>query len=79
MIYLDFALEQPILETILTDPQRIILLPEETYNKFYKYVLQEELYEDISKLESVKNSLTSKTFEECMEDVMNSTDWVEID
>jgi hypothetical protein len=78
MIYLDFALEQPILETILTDPQRIIILPEETYNKFYKYMLQEELYEDISKLESVKNKLTTKTLDQCMEDVMNSGNWVEL-
>ena len=79
MIYLDFYIEQPLLNTILTDPQRVTMIPEETYNKFYKYMLQEELYEDISKLESVKNRLTSKTFEECMEDAMNSTDWVEID
>jgi len=79
MIYLDFYIEQPLLNIILTDPQRVTMIPEETYNKFYKYMLQEELYEDISKLESVKNSLTSKTFEECMEDAMNSTDWVEID
>ena len=79
MIYLDFYIEQPLLNIILTDPQRVTMIPEETYNKFYKYMLQEELYEDISKLESVKNRLTSKTFEECMEDAMNSTDWVEID
>jgi hypothetical protein len=79
MIYLDFYIEQPLLNIILTDPQRVTMIPEETYNKFYKYMVQEELYEDISKLESVKNRLTSKTFEECMEDAMNSTDWVEID
>lgn len=79
MVYLDFCIEQPLLNIILTDPQRVTMIPEETYNKFYKYMVQEELYEDISKLESVKNRLTSKTFEECMEDAMNSTDWVEID
>ena len=78
MIYLDFAIEQPILEIILTDPQRITMLPEETYNKFYKYMLQEELYEDISKLESVKNKLTTKTLDQCMEDAMNSDNWVEL-
>ena len=79
MVYLDFCIEQPLLNIILTDPQRITMLPEETYNKFYKYMVQEELYEDIPKLESVKNRLTSKTFEECIEDAMNSTDWVEIE
>lgn len=61
------------------DPQRITMLPEETYNKFYKYMLQEELYEDISKLESVKNRLTAKTLDECMKDAMSSADWVEIE
>lgn len=79
MIYLDFYIEQPILEIILMDPQRIVMLPEETYNKFYKYMLQEELYEDIYKLESVKNSLTTKTLDECMKDVMSSANWVEIE
>ena len=79
MIYLDFCIEQPILEIILRDPQKIIMLPEETYNKFYKYMLQEELYEDISKLESVKNKLTTKTLDECMKDAMSSANWVEIE
>lgn len=78
MIYLDFTIEQPLLGIILADPQRITILPEETYNKFYKYMLQEELYEDISKLESVKNKLTTKTLDQCMEDAMNSNNWVEL-
>lgn len=79
MIYLDFYIEQPLLNIILTDPQRVTMIPEETYNKFYKYMVQEELYEDISKLESVKNKLTTKTLDECMKDAMSSADWVEID
>jgi hypothetical protein len=79
MVYLDFCIEQPLLEMILMDPQRITILPEETYNKFYKYILQEELYEDIPKLESVKNKLTTKTLYECMKDAMSSADWVEIE
>lgn len=41
-------------------------------------MLQEELYEDMPKLESVKNRLTTKTLDQCMEDAMNSNNWVEI-
>lgn len=66
MIYLEFSIEQPIFNKIIINPKSIKVLPEETYNKFYKFMLQEELYEDIHKLESIKDRLTSKTLDECI-------------
>jgi hypothetical protein len=78
MIYLEFSMEQPIFNKMIINPKAIKALPEETYNKFYKFMLQEELYEDIHKLESIKDRLMSKTLNECVEDVMNKSDWIEL-
>jgi hypothetical protein len=78
MIYLEFSMEQPIFNKMIINPKAIKALPEETYNKFYKFMLQEELYEDIHKLESIKDRLISKTLNECVEDVMNKSDWIEL-
>lgn len=74
MIYLEFSIEQPIFNKIIINPASIKSLPEETYNKFYKFMLQEELYEDIHKLESIKDRLIFKTLDECVKDVMNKSD-----
>ena len=74
MIYLEFSIEQPIFNKIIINPASIKTLPEETYNKFYKFMLQEELYEDIHKLESIKDRLIFKTLDECVKDVMNKND-----
>jgi len=63
---------------MIINPKAIKALPEETYNKFYKFMLQEELYEDIHKLESIKDRLISKTLNDCVEDVMNKSDWIEL-
>lgn len=73
MIYLEFSIEQPIFNKIIINPASIKALPEETYNKFYKFMLQEELYEDIHKLESIKDRLISKTLDECVKNVMNKS------
>lgn len=78
MVYLDFAIEQPLLEILIRNPQQISTLPEETYNKFHKYLLQEELYEHMGKLESVKDRLTTKTLEEYMRDIESNSEWEEI-
>jgi hypothetical protein len=78
MIYLDFAIEQPLFESIIRNPQAILSLPEETYNRFFKFMIQEEMYEDISKLESVKDRLTTKTLDEYIEDVIDGDGWVEL-
>jgi hypothetical protein len=78
MIYLEFSMEQPIFNKMIINPKDIKALPEETYNKFYKFMLQEELYEDIHKLESIKDRLISKTLNDCVEDVMNKSDWIEL-
>jgi hypothetical protein len=78
MIYLEFSMEQPIFNKMIINPKAIKALPEETYNKFYKFMLQEELYEDIHKLESIKDRLISKTLNDCVEDVMNKSDWIEL-
>ncbi len=74
MIYLEFSIEQPIFNKIIINPASIKTLPEETYNKFYKFMLQEELYEDIHKLESIKDRLISKTLDDCVKNVMNKSD-----
>ena len=78
MIYLDFAIEQPLLNIVLRNPKKITILPEETYNKFHKYLLQEELYEHMGKLESVKDRLTTKTLEELLEEAERNNGWEEV-
>ena len=78
MIYLEFAIEQPLFNKIITNPENIKALPEETYNKFFKFMLQEELYEDIRNLESIKDRLVSKTLEEYMEDITDNLEWTEL-
>ena len=78
MIYLEFSIEQPLFNKIITKPETVKVLPEETYDKFYKFMLQEELYEDIHKLESVKDRLISKTLSEYMKDIMDNLVWTEV-
>ena len=62
-IELDCGVEEPVLSTILTTPNRIVFVPKNMYEKFKKYLIQEERYEDIAKLELIKNKVTSYDYE----------------
>lgn len=73
-IDLEIGLEEPIFQTILNNPEKIITLPKGFYEKFMDYMLQEEMYEHIPKLESIKQKVSDKTFDEMMEGI----DWVEL-
>lgn len=67
-IELDFGVEEPVLKTILTTPERITFIPTNMYEKFKNYLIQEERYEDIKKLESIKNKISdSYDLEDCEE------------
>jgi hypothetical protein len=78
MITLEFAIEQPIFNLILSNPDKVLILPKETYDKFFKFMIQEEFYEDISKLESIKGRLVDSTIDELIEDITTKGDWVEL-
>jgi len=67
-IELDFGVEEPVLNTILTTPERITFIPTYMYEKFKNYLIQEERYEDIKKLESIKNKISdSYDLDDCEE------------
>ena len=73
-IELEIGCEQPIFETMLTNPQPIMFLPTGYYEKFMNYLIQEEMYEDITKLEGIKDKVSDKTFEEMIENIV----WTEL-
>lgn len=54
--------------TILNNPEIISLLPNEWYVNFMCYIIQEEMYEYISKLQSLKGVITNKTWTEINEE-----------
>ena len=59
-IKLDSGVEEPILNTILTTPDRIVFIPSDMYNKIEKYLIQEERYEDIKKLTLIKHKINDE-------------------
>lgn len=65
-IELEIYVEQPIFELIINSPEKITSLPKEMYNKFKNYLIQEERFEDITKLENIKNKVINKTLEEML-------------
>lgn len=67
-IQLEIGCELPIFQTILSSPDKILTLPNGYYEKFMYYILQEEMYEYIPKLESVKDRVSAKTLDEMLED-----------
>jgi len=64
IIELEIGCEKPVFETILVNPERILVLPKGYYEKFMDYMIQEEMYEYIPKLESIKDKISNKTFGE---------------
>ena len=65
IVELDSGLEMQILGEILVgDADRIAILPKGWDELFMAYMIQEELYEFIPKLESVKHKVSDKTFDE---------------
>ena len=66
-IELEIGCEKPIFETILINPEKILVLPKGYYETFIEYMLQEEMYEDITKLENIKDKISDKTFDELLE------------
>lgn len=66
-IELEIGCEKPIFETILINPEKILVLPKGYYETFIEYMLQEEMYEDITKLENIKDKISDKTFDELVE------------
>lgn len=49
---------------LLVNPEKIVVLPKGYYEKFMDYMIQEEMYEYIPKLESIKDKISNKTFSE---------------
>lgn len=69
---LEIGVEQPIFQMIINNPNKVLTLPKEFYDKFLKYMIQEEMYEHIPKLEGLKDKIIDKTFEQLMEESYNS-------
>lgn len=69
MIKLNPNTEVPILYSILEYPSEIIQVPRECYDKFHKYLIQEERYEDILTLESIEDKIVDKTLNEMMNEL----------
>ena len=61
MIELETYLELPILNSILTTPEKIL-------QKFFDYLIQEERYEDIILLEKLKCKILDKTIKEILDE-----------
>lgn len=73
-IELEFGCERPLFEIILANPEKIVALPKGYYEKFLGYMIQEEMYEDIPKLEAVKNKISDETLDE----MLKNCKWIEI-
>ena len=69
---LEIGVEQPIFQMVINNPNKVLTLPKEFYDKFLKYMIQEEMYEYIPKLEGLKDKIIDKTFEQLMEESYNS-------
>jgi hypothetical protein len=68
---LEIGVEQPIFQMVINNPDKVLILPKEFYDKFLKYMIQEEMYEYIPKLEGLKDKIIDKTFEQLMEESYN--------
>ena len=64
IIELEIGCEKPVFETILVNPEKILVLPKGYYEKFMDYMIQEEMYEYITKLESIKDKISNNTLGE---------------
>lgn len=63
--YLDAGFEMQMLNVLIEHgPDEIAWLPKDWYEKFMEYMLKNELYEHIPKLEAVKHKVRDETFEE---------------
>lgn len=51
---------------IINDPNKIIQLPKGFYEKIMDYMVQEEMYEHIPKLQSIKHKISDKTLDEIL-------------
>jgi hypothetical protein len=69
---LEIGVEQPIFQMVINNPNKVLTLPKEFYDKFLKYMIQEEMYEYIPKLEGLKDKIIDKTFEQLIEESYNS-------
>lgn len=73
-IELEIGCEQPVFETILVNPEKVLILPKGYYEKFMDYMIQEEMYEYIPKLESIKDKVSDKT----LDDMLEGCEWTEL-
>lgn len=74
MIELEQAFEEPLFQIVIDRPECITSLPKGLYEKFHAYMLQEEMYEEIPKLEGIKDKISDETLDEMLDDL----DWNDI-
>ena len=63
-IELEVGCEQQVFDVIIDNPEKISILPKGFYEKFLAYMIQEEMYEHIQKLQAVKIKISDKTLYE---------------
>jgi hypothetical protein len=61
---LDIASEKIIFFMVLNYPEKVLKIPKGLYEKFMDHMLREEMYEDIPKLERLKDKVCDETLEE---------------
>ena len=66
-IELEIGVEEPIFQQIINNTEKIITLPKGYCEKIMQHMLQEEMYEQIPNLESVKSKISDKTLEEMLQ------------
>lgn len=71
-IELDSWFEEPILNAIVVKPNLIGKLPIELYQKFYNFLIQEERYEDIIQLLSVKSKVVDNSLNELLTEMTSN-------
>ncbi len=71
-IELEIGVERPVFECILSNPKKITYITKDMYEKFMNYMLQEEMYEHIEKLKSIKFKVIDTTFEELVKEPWES-------
>jgi hypothetical protein len=71
-IELDYWFEEPILNTIVVKPGCIGKLPKELYQKFYDFLIQEERYEDITQLLSVRSKVVNISLNELLTEITSN-------
>ncbi len=60
--------EAAFLKQIIKEPNKINFIPKDIYKTIFDYLIQEEKYENIIILESLKDKIIDKTFEEWVEE-----------